>query len=360
VLLRVDDVDDLAVGAALLGSGGGGDAAAAASMTRAVLAAHGPVPVVAAGELGPDETVVAVAAIGATAVMVEVLPSGAEFVAAVRALEGHLHLRAAAVHVLEVGGVNALFAVASAAWLGLPVVDADGMGRAYPRLDQTTFAAAGVSAAPAALTSPSGETILITSADNAAVERVARAALPALGGWAAAASYPMPAPVAAGCGLPGSLSRALRLGRAWRAAQEGGGRPRLAALLDEHGGAAVFAGTVIDVRPRRRARPGVVTLEHRAERARTLRVEFADEYLLAMDDGTPVAAVPDIVCLLDARSWQPVSTDQLAAGQQLDLLRLPAARAWSAPADARLVCLEAFGLAPVPPEAGVPPGAPGP
>ena len=40
---------------------------------------------------------------------------------------------------IEAGGVNSLLPLALAARLGLPVIDADGMGRAFPELQMVTF-----------------------------------------------------------------------------------------------------------------------------------------------------------------------------------------------------------------------------
>ncbi len=39
----------------------------------------------------------------------------------------------------EIGGANALEPVIAAAMAGLPVIDGDGMGRAFPEVQMTTF-----------------------------------------------------------------------------------------------------------------------------------------------------------------------------------------------------------------------------
>ena len=45
---------------------------------------------------------------------------------------------------IEAGGVNSMLPFAAAARLGLPLVDADGMGRAFPELQMVTFTIGGV------------------------------------------------------------------------------------------------------------------------------------------------------------------------------------------------------------------------
>ena len=57
-----------------------------------------------------------------------------------------------AVMPMEAGGVNSMLPIAAAARLGLPMVDCDGMGRAFPELQMVTFTIGGVKATPMALT----------------------------------------------------------------------------------------------------------------------------------------------------------------------------------------------------------------
>ena len=55
--------------------------------------------------------------------------------------------RVAALMAAEIGGGNGLLPITWAARLGLPLVDADGMGRAFPEVPQVTMHLAGISPA---------------------------------------------------------------------------------------------------------------------------------------------------------------------------------------------------------------------
>ena len=61
---------------------------------------------------------------------------------------------------MEAGGVNSMLPIAAAARLGLPLVDCDGMGRAFPELQMVTFTIGGVSATPMALTDEKGNSVI--------------------------------------------------------------------------------------------------------------------------------------------------------------------------------------------------------
>ena len=49
---------------------------------------------------------------------------------------------------IEIGGINSTIPLVVGALLNIPVVDADGMGRAFPELQMETFGVYGVSGTP--------------------------------------------------------------------------------------------------------------------------------------------------------------------------------------------------------------------
>ena len=84
------DLDDLAVGAAILGTGGGGNPYVGKLLARAAIREYGPVTIVDVDEVPDDALVVPSAMMGAPTVIVEKLPSGEEAVAAFAALQDRL------------------------------------------------------------------------------------------------------------------------------------------------------------------------------------------------------------------------------------------------------------------------------
>lgn len=70
--------------------------------------------------------------------------------------------------------MNSMLPIAAAARLGLPLVDADGMGRAFPELQMVTFTMAGVSATPMALVDEKGNSAIFNTITNKWTEELAR------------------------------------------------------------------------------------------------------------------------------------------------------------------------------------------
>ena len=137
--VTAEDLDAIALGGAFLGTGGGGDPYIGKLMARNALAEHGPVQVIDADEVADDALCVPVFMMGAPTVMVEKLPSGEEILKALAELERFLGQKAQALICVEAGGLNSTIPYAVAAITGLPLIDGDGMGRAFPELQMVSF-----------------------------------------------------------------------------------------------------------------------------------------------------------------------------------------------------------------------------
>jgi DUF917 family protein len=337
--LGADDVDALLVGLRFLGSGGGGDPLPFRQALRRALAGvelelHDP------ADLG-DAPVVAVGMLGATRVFNEKLPSGQEIIRAVRALARWTGVEPAALMPYEAAGLNGALAAAAACELGLPLVDADLMGRALPRLDQLTRAVAGGPISPYALAEPGGLTVLVDDATPAALERVARGVVAQGGGWAGGALAPVPAHQVADDACTGTLARALQLGRAHAGLVRHGGREVAGAL----GGRLLAAGRTVEIARHPSASFGRAGVTVADDGGGVLRVEAENEYLLALLDGEPVATCPDLLCLLDRRTADPIAVDGLRLGDDVLAVVLPGPRWWrGSPERLRHVGPRAFGL----------------
>lgn len=343
-LLTIEDMDELALGATLLGTGGGGDPYIARLMARQAIEDHGPVKLLDADELPPDGRVLTVAVIGAPTVILEKVPAGTEFTGAVRALSNYLGEKPVAIMPIEVGGMNTLIPVAVAAELGLPLVDADSMRRAFPQLEMTVFTLAGVPAAPMSMADEKGNVVVLATTTNQLAEKLARGTAINLGLANAISCYPMTAGQVAEHGIRGSLTYCTELGRRLAAVQRGEAGA-YDAFLDFAGARKFFSGKIVDLDRQTTdgfAR-GTVLIEHFDEPGRRIRVEIQNEYLIAFEDDRPVITSPDLICLLDHENAQPITTETLAYGRRVDVIGLPCAPEWHREGFLDVVGPKAFG-----------------
>lgn len=349
--LELEDVEDFARGAAFLGAGGGGDPYIGRLMLEQAMAQFGAVTFVDIDDIDDEALLVPAAMFGAPTVIVEKLPNGSEAEQALQALETFLGRKATAIMPAEIGGVNALLPVVLASRLGLPVVDCDGMGRAFPELQMVTFSIFGHSASPLAVTDEAGNTVLITARNDADAERLARHTVLAMGASAQICCYPMSGADVKLCGVRGTLTLAFEIGRTIRIARESHRDPfsDLLAYLERteyYGKCKILAdGRIIDVRRETRMGFAIGTVKiEQTGGGRITEVQFQNENLVARSEGQVKAIVPDLITVMDRETAEPITTEGLKFGQRVKVIGTSAPPILRTPEALKVVGPRCFGL----------------
>ncbi|WAH42087.1 DUF917 domain-containing protein [Alicyclobacillus fastidiosus] len=343
-LIHARDIDYLALGATVLGTGGGGDPYIGALMAKQAIEQYGPVELISIDELADDDLVIPSAMMGAPTVMVEKMPSGDEPVKAFTQLEKFLGRKAAATVSIEAGGLNSTIPFVVAAELGIPLVDADGMGRAFPEIPMTALHFGGIPATPMMVADEKGNTVLLSTVDGAWTEALSRNATIVMGGSSMLALYGANARDMRPNLIHGTLSTAIKIGELLAAKEDAA--IRLDKLLKFTDGVELFRGKLTDVMRRTVGgfARGTVTLEGTAGDAGSIcRIEFQNENLIAMRDGEPMATVPDLITVLDQETVHPITTEELRYGQRVIVIAMPCAPVWHRPECLELVGPRYFG-----------------
>src|ERR1700751_2415029 len=210
----------LARGCAVLGAGGGGGSRIGLLQALQSAQEFGPTELVDLDELPSDVLIMPCGVIGAPTVAIEKIGNGNEGAVLRDHLEQITGRKVAALMPAEIGGAKGRLPVCWASRIRLPVVDADGMGRAFPEVPQVTMHLAGISPSPYLLTDERGNVIVFRAISGAWVERLARAAAVELGGSAVAAEYTMTVEQARGATVRGTVSLAIKIGEAMAAAAD--------------------------------------------------------------------------------------------------------------------------------------------
>jgi DUF917 family protein len=328
--ITADDLGDLARGAAVLGTGGGGDPHVGRLLAEAALRRHGPVTLVDVDEVPDDAVVLPVAMMGAPTVMVEKLPSADQVGTAVHALARYLGRTPTHVACIEAGGVNSTIPFVAAAQLGLPLVDGDGMGRAFPELQMVLPTLAGVDATPMAIVDEKGNRGVLDTVDNHWAERLARTATIDMGCSSIISLYAMNGAQLQAAWVPGTLSLCGRIGRTIVEARAAHEDP-VAAVSHVLGGRLIHTGKVVDVA--RRTTTGFARGEGVVEgvgedAGHRLVLHFQNEHLLAERDGTIEATTPDLIMVLESDTGEPITTEGLRFGQRVSVLAAPCDPRW--------------------------------
>lgn len=343
--IELEDMEAISLGGAFLGTGGGGDPYIGKLMAEQAIRDSGPVEVIDVDTLDDDALVVPVAMMGAPTVMLEKLPRGTEAIAALEALQLALGRKADAIFCIEAGGLNSTIPIAVAASVGLPIVDGDGMGRAFPELQMVSMTMHGISACPMVIADEKGNALALNTVDNLSTEKFARVITVEMGGAALIALYPMTGAQAKRAILRGSMSLIHSIGTIINSEQRANRNPAIA-LADKLNGVRLFEGRVRDVQ--RATEGGFARGTCQIEglgpfEGEDLTLRFQNEFLLAETASGPRAMTPDLICLLDLENGQPITTEQIRYGFRVIVFALPADPQWRTEAGIGLVGPRYFG-----------------
>src|SRR6476661_3121076 len=309
--ITLDDIEALAVGAWILGTGGGGSPYLGLLNMRRLYAERHRVALMSPLDLTGQERLADSRSI-ARAVEIQQELLGEQF---------------RAVMSLEIGGGNAIQPLMAAAHLGLTVVDADTMGRAYPEAQMTSVAVGDLRPYPCVLYDPRGIEAVVSKVPSWHwMERVSRKICVELGSIASTCKAPRTGREVKDWGIHFTVTKAIGLGRRVRQAQRHHEDP-VGAILDEGHGKLIFRGKVIDVARRTtegflRGRAVIEGLDE--DRGSRLDIAFQNEWVVAWRDAAPVAMSPDLICVLDTVSGEAFGTETIGYGRRVSVIALPA------------------------------------
>ncbi|MEN9409243.1 MAG: hypothetical protein RL216_1217 [Pseudomonadota bacterium] len=344
--LREEDLRPLAIGAALLGTGGGGNPYVGLLRCRELLRKGASVRILPLDALPDDALVGEVGGIGAPVVGIEKIEEGGECYRALRAVEDVVGARVSATISAEIGGANAMEPIIAAAMAGLPVIDGDGMGRAFPEVQMTTFFIYGAKAAPAAIADDKGNVVVFKEmVDMFWLERFARDVSVAMGAAAGLAIAPMRMDFIRRTAIPGTVTQALRIGQTVLDA-----RARRQSVIDrlvrDIGAKVFFTGKIIDIRRELLggfARGHAYIAGSGDWQGATGRIAIQNENLVLWVDDVPIIMVPDLIMNLDLETGEPLTTEVLRYGQRVAVIGLPVHPLLKTPEALKVVGPAAFG-----------------
>lgn len=332
----------LAMGAAILSAGGGSFPYLELLSAEEMLQSHPPVPLIPAMQLPDEARVALVAMVGAPLALSERLVDAEHFARPVAVLAEYLGITFDAVMGYEIGSMNSLIPAMVATRVGLPLVDADTLGRSFPEIQMSAFAIAGLEMTPMVASDiRNNDVILSTAASGRWIENLLRPLATTCGSILAVCGCHTGRQIKLHAHL-GSYSRAIRIGAAILDAQAHRADP-VASLFSHERGSVLARGKVLDVM--RNTADGFVRgqVEIEIGAGITARVHFQNEYTLAEIGGRLLAMVPDLITILDSERGEPLGTEALRYGQHVVLARLPALERHLTPQALAAVGPRAFG-----------------
>lgn len=343
--VTLNDIEAIALGAGILGTGGGGNPYLGSLHLREVIRQYGNAQVIDPFDLPDDALIPMTGYIGAPTASIEKMEQGEELIRAVQVLERHVGRKVDAIGIAEIGGANSISPIIAAIQTGLPVVDADAMGRAFPELQMSVyFFEGGLPVTPLAMVDAGGNSAVIPQTTSALwAERLARTLATSMGATAGLAGFIATGAQIKQYGVHYTLSLAHQIGmRVKQAQHDGEDLPQV--IADTLQGKIVLRGKIVDLNRRttRGFAMGTLTLTSFDGRD-TLYIEFQNEFLIAYLNGEVILTVPDLISIVTEDTGEPISTEVLRYGMRVAVLGIPAARALKTPNALKVIGPPAFG-----------------
>lgn len=231
----------------------------------------------------------------------------------------------------ELGGHNTAVGISVAAKLGIPIVDADPAGRSVPELQHSTMYINNISITPLAVANKFGDVAIIKEvANDFRAEALVRAMAVVSQNSVGVTDHPVSGKDLKKAVIPGAISYAQKIGKALREAREKEEDP--AAQVAKAGdGYLLFKGNVKNFTWEDSAgfTLGDTYIEGKGEYSGDeYRIWYKNENIIAWKNGKIHVTVPDLICILDGKTGNPITNPNFDIGTEVTVIGLPSPKEW--------------------------------
>lgn len=335
-LLNRDELIDILHGCAILGTGGGGELSEGIAYIDEALALGKSFKLISVDEVPYGEKVCTPYMLGA------ISPLTAEEELA------YSHLPRAGTHSIltayqrlleymdepmygticcELGGSNTAISFYLAAMFDGYIIDADPAGRAVPEITHSTYYFNNLPAAPIFTANEFGECFVCENVvDDLRAETVVRALAKISRNDISAIDHALPIEQIKDAVIHGTISKALKLGKATRIAQKN--NENVANVIAKEGnGFVAFVGKVTDFDfiTQDGFTLGEVTLQGKGQFSDDeYHITVKNENMVARLNGNVQVTIPDLICCINIIKGTPITNPNYKIGMEVAVIILPA------------------------------------
>lgn len=339
--LTKQEIYDILFGCTILGTGGGGSLKSGLRMVDEMLDLGKKFTLASLDEISDEDLIVTAYYCGAISPeteeskrIYEHLPqiSGEAVIKAVQVLEGYISESINGIISTELGGENTACALYTAAYLDKFVLDADPTGRSVPELQHSTYYINGVKITPIAVVNNFGESVIVREVvDDYRAEALVRSIANVSNNNVAVADHLAKGRIIKKSVIPGAVTYALNIGKAFREAYEKN-ENQTEAVASAGNGLVVYEGIVNSFQWNtiNAFTVGDVNFEGTGSYiGKKLKIWFKNENIMSWLDGKPFVQSPDLICLFDGENNMPISNPNYVNGMSVKMVALPAPSVWT-------------------------------
>jgi DUF917 family protein len=333
-ILEKDELEYMLLGVGILGTGGGGDPEFFGKpLIEWDLKKGREYRVISPDKVRDDAFIVSggyagsVTAYTSVGNMLQKWEKRFELMEALKITESLFNRRVDYVVPFELGGVNTPVMLSLAARVGILTIDGDGLGRAAPETQMSSFLGHGISLTPMTFVDKDGNVLIVKHSTNPTYpDEIMRLALELNGRIGANNHYPMNGKQLKESVIPNTITFSMKLGKAVADALSVKRDP-IEAILEVTKGIKLFTGKVKEL-------SGSDVKAHYLARAQlegmgdfsgmTMEITFKNEAMIARINKRAVAIFPDLICMVDPKTGKGLMTANLKIGMNMTVIGIPA------------------------------------
>jgi len=331
-VLTDKDLESIILGATFLGAGGGGSARQGKHL-KGKRDEIGRQSKIESLENIDDDVIVAVC--GGMGSPIVALKEGLDIqqVYAIDALEEYLDKKIDYIIPFEVGGGNTMGSIYVATMKDIPILDADGAGRAVPELQMTMYAIDGVPFDPFIISNKKGTTAILKVNDPIECENLARAVTTQFGMMAGFATHVMTGKEVKEIAVSGTISLAKKVGLVLLK-EDLTIEEKVDEILKVTDGYKLIEGKVAKVKTITEkgfdfSQVLIDGIEDSKEKK--LIIDVKNENMIAWDQNKkPVAMIPDLICILD-KNGNPITNADIKEELEVIVFGIKSDKKWRRP-----------------------------
>lgn len=328
--LSESDIDKIAIGAAVLGTGGGGDPYIGKLVAKEAIRKYGKVKLISLDELDDNALVIPLSGMGSPTVSIEKIPSEIEFTAPLEKLEKVINKKVDVIMPIEIGGINSLHPIIAAAKKDIPILDADTMGRAFPEAQMVTFYLEGFKSSPITMGDEKVNSVIIYPTNTFEAERISRAITVEMGGSSSICDYNLSGKQVKKAAIRDTLTLAENIGEILLN-NGGNGSSAISEILKLLKGYKLFDGKITSIS---RDLDGGFTKGKaifngiKDNFGEKYTIYFQNEHLIAKHDDELLCSTPDLISVLDFETGMPITTERIRYGERVTVVAFPCNKRW--------------------------------
>jgi len=333
-ILEKDELESMLVGVGILGTGGGGDPEFFGKpLVEWDLKRGREYRIISPEKVKDDAFIVSggyagsVSAYTSIGDMLQKWEERYELLEALRIMESIFNRKVDHVVPFELGGANTPAILSLAARIGISAIDGDGLGRAAPETQMSSFLGHGISITPMPFVDREGNAIIVKHAASYTYpDELMRLALDLNGGVGANNHYPMNGKQLKMSVIPNTITFSIKVGDAVLNAIDSKRDP-VEAFVEISKGFELFKGRVKEMRGKDIQAHYIAeaTLEGLDEYSgKTMKIIFKNEAMLAKINGQTVTVFPDLICMINPETGKGIMATSIKPGIEMAVVGVPA------------------------------------